>query len=260
MDEWINNVKVFSFDMGYTLFDYQGLSEPSLSIQQKILMDNLRRANIEIEDDDLFFQDYLRIDREIYERRIAKLEDSKYLYPRLEMALKKYNQNSFSQEELIQLSAPMLNFRYSSQNLILEPKVPELLACLQNHQKSIIMISNFPLSVGPGQPVFLEKLLMKSGIRHFFDHIIISGEHEIAKPHAALFQKALDLTSVSPAEMVHVGDDFHADIEGAQKLGIKSIWIQHPHHITKATDHILPNKTFTGIGGLYEWLLSVWRS
>ncbi len=55
-----------------------------------------------------------------------------------------------------------------------------------------------------------------------FDKMIISAEVGAAKPEPKIFQIALEQFEVSPSEAVFV-DDFYANIEGCEKVGIKGI-------------------------------------
>ena len=57
-----------------------------------------------------------------------------------------------------------------------------------------------------------------------FDDIVVSADHGINKPDARLFHIALDRLGVSPAQAVHVGDSWSADIEGAINAGIRPVW------------------------------------
>ena len=68
----------------------------------------------------------------------------------------------------------------------------------------------------------LRDYIMREKIDDPFDHIIISAEVGSAKPEAKIFQIALEQAGVKPKEMVFV-DDFVANIEGCEKLGIKGI-------------------------------------
>jgi putative hydrolase of the HAD superfamily len=55
-----------------------------------------------------------------------------------------------------------------------------------------------------------------------FDKMIISAEVGAVKPEPKIFQIALEQFGVSPNEAVFV-DDFYANIEGCEKVGIRGI-------------------------------------
>jgi HAD superfamily hydrolase (TIGR01662 family) len=68
-------------------------------------------------------------------------------------------------------------------------------------------------------------LIDRSGVGDLFELAIISAEEGVRKPHPALFQKALDFFQVPAQRAVMVGDTLVADILGANRQGMGSIWI-----------------------------------
>jgi putative hydrolase of the HAD superfamily len=79
--------------------------------------------------------------------------------------------------------------------------------------------------------------LLKTGISHFFDHILVSDEIGISKPNQEIFELAKQTLGNIPSEnILLVGDNPFSDIEGAQKFGFKTIWFnikqkELPKHI-----------------------------
>ena len=72
--------------------------------------------------------------------------------------------------------------------------------------------------------------LERSGIRDFFQHVFISEEVGVHKPHPEIFRAALSAFNDPKSECLMVGDDFAKDIEGAQVFGIDQFYY-NPHHI-----------------------------
>lgn len=72
------------------------------------------------------------------------------------------------------------------------------------------------------------------------DAIVDSRSHGRVKPHPTIFQAALEVLSVSPAEAVMVGDSLEEDVEGARALGMRAILIdrenRHPDFEARLTD------------------------
>ncbi len=54
---------------------------------------------------------------------------------------------------------------------------------------------------------------------------VISGEVGIGKPEPGIFLLALERLGVSPQAAVMVGDSLARDIQGAQRAGIKAVWL-----------------------------------
>jgi FMN hydrolase / 5-amino-6-(5-phospho-D-ribitylamino)uracil phosphatase len=57
------------------------------------------------------------------------------------------------------------------------------------------------------------------------DAIVDSRTHGRVKPHPTIFQAALELLGVAPAETVMVGDSLEEDVQGARALGMRAILV-----------------------------------
>jgi putative hydrolase of the HAD superfamily len=64
------------------------------------------------------------------------------------------------------------------------------------------------------------------GLLDYFEypHMAISADLGIRKPHPDIFKHALNGLNVLPEETAMVGDSLEADIGGARRLNILSIW------------------------------------
>ncbi len=63
------------------------------------------------------------------------------------------------------------------------------------------------------------------GLERFFDCIIIEDEFGVGKPDPRVYRHAMEQLAVQPSEAIMVGDNLHADIAGAQSLGIYAVWV-----------------------------------
>jgi HAD superfamily hydrolase (TIGR01549 family) len=68
-------------------------------------------------------------------------------------------------------------------------------------------------------------LLQQFNLTDYFEHIIISADFGLRKPHREIFQEGLSLFSCQPQDSFMVGDRLDMDILGAIQLGIRSVWI-----------------------------------
>jgi HAD superfamily hydrolase (TIGR01549 family) len=64
-----------------------------------------------------------------------------------------------------------------------------------------------------------------TGGRAFFRETLSADSVGVAKPEAAIFHAAARALDVAPAEMLHVGDDFHLDVLGALDAGFQAAWL-----------------------------------
>lgn len=68
----------------------------------------------------------------------------------------------------------------------------------------------------------LRDFILREKFADAFDEMIISAEVRAMKPDPKIFQIALERFGVKPKEAVFV-DDFYANIEGCEKVGMKGI-------------------------------------
>ena len=69
--------------------------------------------------------------------------------------------------------------------------------------------------------------LEKSEILHFFDKVITSESVGVKKPNPKIFNHALAITDTTAERSVMIGDNLEADIEGAQKIGMHTIFFNY---------------------------------
>lgn len=70
----------------------------------------------------------------------------------------------------------------------------------------------------------LRNLLDELAITSLADPVIISAELGIEKPDPAIFRAAVDAWGVSPERILHVGDTWVDDVEGARAAGLRPAW------------------------------------
>lgn len=76
-----------------------------------------------------------------------------------------------------------------------------------------------------GSPDLQREKVAASGLERYFDVVIVSGEVGAGKPDARPFLLALEALGISPAQAVMVGDSLERDIIGAQRIGMRAIWL-----------------------------------
>lgn len=69
------------------------------------------------------------------------------------------------------------------------------------------------------------KLTISPEIAPYFNTIIVSGAFGVGKPNVSIFEYALTKTGSQKAETLMVGDNLLTDILGANRAGIKSVWV-----------------------------------
>ena len=96
------------------------------------------------------------------------------------------------------------------------PDVNQTLDLLRPHFR-LAVISNAQSAYGVPE-------LNATGLLHYFNPVIISGDYGFGKPDRRIFQKALDSLQIQPEQALFIGNDLYDDVYGAQQLGIKTIF------------------------------------
>ncbi len=114
---------------------------------------------------------------------------------------------------------------YPNSQLI--PGTKEILAEL-GKRYPLGMITNF--TDGPAARNIIEVL----GLEPFFDYVLVSGELGYRKPHPYVFERFVDAMGVPADQILFIGDDLDADVQGARDAGL------HPVLTTCVEDARLP--------------------
>jgi putative hydrolase of the HAD superfamily len=85
--------------------------------------------------------------------------------------------------------------------------------------------------------------LKNSGLRSFFEDVLCSEEVGKNKPNPEIFQAALQRTKAKSNTSIMIGDDFEADVLGAERCGIRGILFD-PHDEYEARNEIERIKHF----------------
>jgi putative hydrolase of the HAD superfamily len=102
-----------------------------------------------------------------------------------------------------------------------------------------------------GAPDLQRKKIEGSGLRGFFENIVISGDYGIGKPDVRLFEIALEQLKSLKEQVLIVGDSLKNDIGGGHAAGIKTVWLNRNQN--KKTD-ILPDYEIKDLSGLLKIL------
>lgn len=65
----------------------------------------------------------------------------------------------------------------------------------------------------------------KLNLSQFFDVVVVSRDVGIRKPDPEIFRYALANLNVHPSQALHVGDSLSQDVAGAQRSGMRAVWI-----------------------------------
>jgi len=82
----------------------------------------------------------------------------------------------------------------------------------------------------------LDGLFQELGLTPYLDFVVTSQEAGVEKPHPGIFLAALAKAGVLPAEALHVGDQYQADVVGARAVGMRPILLDREGVWSEVTD------------------------
>ncbi|KQE89498.1 HAD family hydrolase [Acinetobacter lactucae] len=164
-----------------------------------------------------FFQLVSQENKQAFITRFIELDDNGSVWKDVvySQLLEDFNIKTFNVESL--LGSYINDF-----NKFCRPfeKVPETIQKLYNKGYKLGLISN-------GKSPFQENNFYALGLKEFFSTIIVSEAIGLRKPDIQIFEHACKELGFIPNECIFVGDNLKADIEGANKAGMKTIFF-HP--------------------------------
>lgn len=90
------------------------------------------------------------------------------------------------------------------------------------------------------------------GLAHHFRVSIAAHTFGRAKPDPVIFHAACEALGVAPSEAAYVGDDLTLDVDGAQKAGMRGVWMNRFERELPA--HVRPDAVCITLHELDQWL------
>ncbi len=97
------------------------------------------------------------------------------------------------------------------------PDAHPALEAAHGRGQRVVVVSNWDIS--------LNEVLVRVGLGPLLDAVVVSAAVGAAKPHPAIFERALELAGVPASQAIHVGDSPVEDIEGARAAAVEPILI-----------------------------------
>lgn len=118
--------------------------------------------------------------------------------------------------------------------------VPPCLAALRETGFRLVLASNFDAR--------LHRLRAGIDALRVFSQVVLSTEVGYRKPHRAFFDAVVRATGLPRATILHVGDSWINDHQGAENAGLKSLWL-----CRAGSQH--GEQCISNLGTLTEWLV-----
>jgi putative hydrolase of the HAD superfamily len=226
-------IRAVLFDLGGTLMYSRAPWEPILESGYQALVDSLCEQGFNLDRSLLSKTVRYHLDR-YFARRDEDLFETTYTVVLREMLAEQgYPDVSLS---VIRRALDVF-YAHTQPNWILEEDALLMLRTLEAGGYRLGLVSN----AGDNQDVF--QLVDRFKIEPFFDFILTSAACSYRKPHPRIFELALAHWSIPAEEIAMVGDSLGADITGAAKLGIFTIWIARRATHTDGLTKVRPDAT-----------------
>ncbi len=204
-------IKYLLFDLGGTLMHARGDWQPVLTAADDALVHVLAENKIQL--DAQLFRARLH---EYYDQRDKNLMETTYHFV-LRQLLVELNYSDV-EENIIRKALDAL-YTVTQRNWQLVDGAYDIIQQLYSQRYRLGVLSN------AGDDKDVQQLIAGFGINKYFDFVLTSAACFYRKPHPRSFEFALAHWNANPEETIMIGDTLEADIEGAQKMNMKTIWI-----------------------------------
>jgi len=92
------------------------------------------------------------------------------------------------------------------------------------------------------------------GLAHHFQFSLSASAHGSAKPDPAIFLAACTALEVAPHDAVYVGDDILLDVQGAQRAGLRAVWLNRTGSTRHLEHGVAPDAICRDMHALVDWL------
>lgn len=217
-----NKYQHIFFDLDRTLWHFDENSKQVLSSIYHFFELNNHILTV-----DQFMNDYQQINEELWAKyRNGEIEKEELRSERFHQTLIKHKVNSFKLAEQI-------GDYYLEHSPLQKTLLPHTIAVL-NYLKDKYQLHIITNGFEETQLIKLKH----SGLTNYFNQVVFSEKVGVKKPHPLIFKQAVKSAGANFTNSIMIGDDYYADICGAQRVNMDSIYfnfyaLEHPHKIDK---------------------------
>ncbi len=206
-----NNIRHIFFDLDHTLWDFDKNSALTFEV--------------------IFKEQQIGIDLKEFLSAYTPINENYW---------KLYRDNHISKEDLrvgrLRDCFRLLNFEVSP--LVIETLSHRYIKCLPDFNNLLAdtqetlqyLQPNYKLHIiTNGFEEVQHNKLKNSKISPFFNTVTTSEEAGVKKPHSDIFYLAMEKSGAIPENSIMIGDSYEADILGAQRIGMHSVYFDYYH-------------------------------
>ncbi|MGI6066343.1 MAG: HAD family hydrolase [Bacillota bacterium] len=238
-------IKAIVFDLDDTLLEDEQNNKDAFFITCKLAQKKYKNidikklySSVEYQAEKLWSQYHLfkyldNIQVSFWEGLCAGFHCNNQYFRQIRLWLPEYRHHTWSHALSAQNIFDLDLAKKLSENFILERTsrfnpFPEVITVLEklSQRKQLAILTN-------GDPYLQWTKISNSGLNRYFDTVIISGTLGVGKPEPDIFLHTIKKLNLLPNNILMVGDNLERDVLGANKVGIKSVWINRK----KKTNH-----------------------
>lgn len=204
------------FDLGSTLIYFDSDWTEVMAESLRAATQHLRNGGFDL-DERAFPEAYYALIQEYYQKRSDEFVEYTSEHVMRE-ALRIHSAPEPSDDQLRQALKVM--YGVSQAHWHIEHDTVAMLQTLRDRGHRLGIVSN------AADDDDVQTLVDNAGIRGYFDFILTSAVVGFRKPNPKIFEQALGFWNAKPEQAVMVGDTVSADIAGANRMGIASVWIR----------------------------------
>lgn len=198
------------FDLDHTLWDFERNSaETLLEIFQKFELNNSGIASV-----DVFIESFLKINTKLWhDFDLGNIEHSHIRENRFPMVF-----------EALEIPCPKNHLAFGEMYLKTLPTKSHLLNGAHEVLNYVTKKGYQLHIITNGFNDIQERKIISAGINHYFKEVVTFENANAKKPDPKIFQHALKKTQANVVESLMIGDNWLADILGAKKVGMDTVY------------------------------------
>jgi len=163
---------------------------------------------------DAFVQHYVHIRDEQYARNLPELRENDF-YERMATLWQRLTGTPANPKRVYNM---MTHYALAFEKAVAPAAYLTPLLCQLSQRYLLAVLSNYPYAP------CVHRVLNRHGLSRYLSCIVVSADVGIVKPSPDLFKITLYQLGVSADDAVYVGDDWCADVVGASRAGMRSIY------------------------------------
>lgn len=200
------------------IFDYGGTIDSRGDHWSEVIWDAYRKAQVLVDKQD-FRDAYVYAERELA-RTLHILPHHNFrnlLIIKMRIELQHLAQEGHFPADLIETKAEEIALLcYEAARRCIEEARPVLDELYKRYP--MVLVSNFYGNV--------EAVLKDFGLRHYFREIVESAVVGVRKPDPQIFRLGVEALGMKPDEVLVIGDSLRKDIEPAESIGCRVMWLK----------------------------------